>query len=286
MNKIRKLVIPVAGLGTRFLPATKSMPKEMLAIIDKPTIQYIVEEAVASGIEEVLFITSPYKKSIEDHFDKSYELEKRLEESGKKDLLKEVQNISDMIKIYYVRQGEPLGSGHAINLAKTFVGDEYFAVMFGDDLIISDKPALRQLIDVYEKTGSSVIGVQEVNEEVISRYGVIKPDKKVEGKIETIVEKPKVEEAPSNLAVFGRYVVSPKIFEALDKTKKGVGNEYQFTDGIKKLMETEDFYACKMKGRYYDIGNKIEFVKATIDLALAREDLKKEIKKHIESIIK
>ncbi|MFA5602662.1 MAG: UTP--glucose-1-phosphate uridylyltransferase GalU [Bacilli bacterium] len=283
MNKIRKLVIPVAGLGTRFLPATKSMPKEMLSIIDKPTIQYIVEEAVASGIKELLFITSPYKKAIEDHFDKSYELEKRLEKSSKKDLLKEVQNISDMIKIYYVRQGEPLGSGHAINLAKTFIGDEYFAVMFGDDLIVNDKPALKQLIDIHEKTGSSVIGVQEVSNDIISRYGVIKPFDDM--KIETIIEKPSIDEAPSNLAVFGRYVVSPKIFDELDNLNKGVGNEYQFTDGLKKLMEKESFYACKIEGKYYDIGNKSEFVKATIDLALTREDLKEEIREYIKKII-
>lgn len=272
IKKIRKCVIPVAGMGTRFLPATKAVPKELFPIIDKPTLQYIVEEAVESGIEEIFFITSSYKNAIVDHFDKSYELENRLKESGKEDKLKIVQEVPNLAKFYYIRQGEPMGSGHAINLAKSFVGDEPFAVMFGDDLMKSDVPVLKQLIDVYEQKDCNVIGVQEVDPKLVYKYGIIEYDNN-DGKIKNIVEKPSVQEAPSNHAGLGRYIVKPEIFDELDKLKKGVGNEYQFVDGMKALMQKQDFYACKFDGKYFDIGSQVGYLKANIEFAKDREDL-------------
>ena len=272
IKKIRKCVIPVAGMGTRFLPATKAVPKELFPIIDKPTLQYIVEEAVESGIEEIFFITSSYKNAIVDHFDKSYELENRLKESGKEDKLKIVQEVPNLAKFYYIRQGEPMGSGHAINLAKSFVGDEPFAVMFGDDLMKSDIPVLKQLIDIYEQKDCNVIGVQEVDPKLVYKYGIIEYDNN-DGKIKNIVEKPSVQEAPSNHAGLGRYIVKPEIFDELDKLKKGVGNEYQFVDGMKALMQKQDFYACKFDGKYFDIGSQVGYLKANIEFAKDREDL-------------
>ncbi len=272
IKKIRKCVIPVAGMGTRFLPATKAVPKELFPIIDKPTLQYIVEEAVESGIEEIFFITSSYKNAIVDHFDKSYELENRLKESGKEDKLKIVQEVPNLAKFYYIRQGEPMGSGHAINLAKSFVGDEPFAVMFGDDLMKSDVPVLKQLIDIYEQKDCNVIGVQEVDPKLVYKYGIIEYDNN-DGKIKNIVEKPSVQEAPSNHAGLGRYIVKPEIFDELDKLKKGVGNEYQFVDGMKALMQKQDFYACKFDGKYFDIGSQVGYLKANIEFAKDREDL-------------
>lgn len=283
MKKVRKCVIPVAGMGTRFLPATKSIPKELFPIIDKPTLQYIVEEAVASGIEEIFFITSSYKNAIVDHFDRSYELENRLKESGKMDKLEIVKQVSELAKITYIRQGEPNGSGHAINLARSFVGDEPFAVMFGDDLMKSDVPVLKQLIDIYEEKDCNVIGVQEVDPKLVYKYGIIEYDNN-EGKIKTIVEKPSVEEAPSNHAGLGRYIVKPKIFDELDKLKRGVGNEYQFVDGMKELMKKQDFYACKFDGKYFDIGSQIGYLKANIEFAKDREDLKDEVNSYIKSL--
>ena len=252
IKKIRKCVIPVAGMGTRFLPATKAVPKELFPIIDKPTLQYIVEEAVESGIEEIFFITSSYKNAIVDHFDKSYELENRLKESGKEDKLKIVQEVP--------------------NLAKSFVGDEPFAVMFGDDLMKSDVPVLKQLIDIYEQKDCNVIGVQEVDPKLVYKYGIIEYDNN-DGKIKNIVEKPSVQEAPSNHAGLGRYIVKPEIFDELDKLKKGVGNEYQFVDGMKALMQKQDFYACKFDGKYFDIGSQVGYLKANIEFAKDREDL-------------
>ncbi len=283
MKKIRKCVIPVAGMGTRFLPATKATPKEMLPIIDKPTLQYIVEEATQSGIEEILFITSPYKNSVLDHFDKSYELESRLKESGKLDKLETVKNISSLAKFTYIRQGEPNGSGHAINLARSFVGDEPFAVMFGDDLMKSDVPVLKQLIDVYEKYDCNVIGVQEVDPKLVYKYGIIEYENNSE-KIKNIIEKPSVEDAPSNHAGLGRYIVKPEIFDELDKLKRGIGNEYQFVDGMKALMKSQDFYACNFDGKYFDIGSQIGYLKANIEFALDREDLKKEVDAYIKTL--
>ena len=283
MKKVRKCVIPVAGMGTRFLPATKSIPKELFPIIDKPTLQYIVEEAVASGIEEIFFITSSYKNAIVDHFDRSYELENRLKESGKLDKLETIESVSKLAKFTYIRQGEPNGSGHAINLARSFVGNEPFAVMFGDDLMKSDVPVLKQLIDIYEEKNCNVIGVQEVDPNLVYKYGIIEYDNN-EGKIKTIVEKPSVQEAPSNHAGLGRYIVKPEIFDELDKLKRGVGNEYQFVDGMKELMKTQDFYACKFEGKYFDIGSQIGYLKANVEFAQDREDLKDEVNAYIKEL--
>lgn len=279
MKKIRKAVIPVAGMGTRFLPVTKSIPKEMLPIVDMPTIEYIVDEAVASGIEEILFITSPYKKALEDHFDISFELESRLEQSNKIKELEMVKAISKKCKFFYIRQGEPLGSGHAINLAKSFVGDEPFAVMYGDDIMYyKDRdPVLKQLVDVYEKYDANVIGVQEVDWELVHKYGIIKYSNEETLKIDTIIEKPKLEEAPSNSAGLGRYIVNSSIFDILTDLKAGAGNEIQFTDAMKELMTKEEFYACKFDGEYFDVGSKIGYLKANINYALDREDLKEDM---------
>lgn len=282
MKKVRKAVIPVAGMGTRFLPVTKSVPKEMLPIIDKPTLQYIVEECVASGIEEILFITSPYKRNVEDHFDQSFELETRLEKNNKLKELEIVKKISKMCKIYYTRQGEPLGSGHAIKLAKSFVGNEPFAVLYGDDLMKYKTPVLKQLIEVYEKYDCNVIGVQEVDKNLVYKYGII--DFENGDKIKSIVEKPSIEEAPSNFAGLGRYIVKPEIFDELDKLDKGKGNEYQFTDGMLNLMKKQDFYACKFEGTYYDIGNQLGYLKANIAFALDRDDLKDDLTKFLKEI--
>lgn len=283
--KVRKAVIPVAGMGTRFLPATKAVPKEMLPIVDKPTLQYIIEEAVNSGIEEILLITCPTKKCIEDHFDVSYELEARLEKSNKLKELKMVKDIANMAKMYYVRQGEPLGSGHAINLAKSFIGDdEYFAVMFGDDVMKYDnEPVLKQLININEERNCNVIGVQEVDPSLVYKYGIVSYEND-DLKIKTIVEKPKVEEAPSNHAGLGRYIVSKKVFDELAVLKKGYGGEYQFVDAMLALMSKEDFYACKFKGQYYDVGNQLGYIKANIDFALDREDLKEGLEEHIKKL--
>lgn len=279
MKKIRKAVIPVAGMGTRFLPVTKSIPKEMLPIVDIPTVEYIVDEAVASGIEEILFITSPYKKALEDHFDIFYELEKRLEESHKEKELDMVRAIPRKCRFYYLRQGEPRGSGHAVNFAKSFVNDEPFAVMYGDDIMYykNKEPVLKQLIDVHEKYNANVIGVQNVDPKDVDKYGIIKYSDKKTGKIETIIEKPKIDEAPSTSAGLGRYIVNASIFDILHDLKVGIGNEVQFTDAMKQLMETEDFYACEFEGEYFDVGSKIGYLKANINYALDRPDLKDDL---------
>lgn len=285
MKKVKKCIIPVAGMGTRFLPATKATPKEMLPIIDKPTLQYIVEEAVASGIEEILFITSPYKNSVMDHFDKNFELESRLKESGKLDKLHMIENVSSLAKFYYMRQGEPMGSGHAINLARSFVGDEPFAVMYGDDLMKSEVPVLKQLIAIYEEKDCNVIGVQEVDPSIVYKYGIIEYANE-EGKIKDIIEKPSVEEAPSNHAGLGRYIVKPEIFDELENLKRGAGNEYQFTDGMKALMKKQEFYACKFNGKYFDIGNQFGYIKANIEFALDRDDIKDDLSNYLEKKLK
>ena len=282
MKKIKKAVIPVAGMGTRFLPATKAVAKEMLPIIDKPTLQYIIEECVASGIEEILLITSPYKKNIEDHFDQSFELEKRLEKSGKLEQLEMVRNISKLCKFYYIRQGEPLGSGHAIKLAKSFIGNEPFAVLYGDDLMKYETPVLKQLIDIYEEKDCNVIGVQEVDKSLVHKYGIIEFDE--DEKIKSIIEKPSIENAPSNIAGLGRYIVKPEIFDELETLTPSKNGEYQFTDAMLNLMKKQDFYACKFKGTYFDIGNQLGYIKANIEFGLDRNDLKDNLKEYLKEL--
>ena len=276
-NKIRKAIIPAAGLGTRFLPATKAQPKEMLPIVDKPTLQYIIEECVASGIEEILIITGRNKKSIEDHFDRSVELEMELEKSGKEEMLKMVREISDMVNIHFIRQKEPRGLGHAILCAKTFVGNEPFAVLLGDDVVYNDnKPCLKQLIDCYEEYKTSVLGVQTVEPQDVNKYGIVNGihiEDRVY-KVKGLVEKPPVEEAPSNVAILGRYIITPQIFKILEETKPGKGGEIQLTDALLKLIDEEAMYAYDFEGTRYDVGDKLGFLKATVEYALRREDLR------------
>ena len=285
MKKITKAIIPVAGMGTRFLPVTKSVPKEMLPIVDKPTLSYIVKEAIESGITDILLITSPYKKVIEDYFDRHYELENRMKVRGK---LKELEILEDNLpkaNIYFIRQGEPMGSGHAIKLAKSFVGNEPFAVMYGDDIMKSDIPALKQLINIYEKYDCNVIGCLEVDRLLVSKYGIIEYEND-KGKIKTIIEKPSIEEAPSTTAGLGRYIVKPEIFSVLETLSKGACGEYQFTDAMKELMNTQDFYACKLNATYYDTGSKIGYLKANIDYALDYADLKEDLSKYLKDKLK
>ena len=274
-RKIRTAVIPAAGLGTRFLPATKAQPKEMLPIVDKPCIQYIIEEAIDSGIEDILIITGRNKRAIEDHFDRAVELELTLKAQGKYDLLGLVQELS-RVTIHYVRQKEPKGLGHAVLCAKHFVGDEPFAVLLGDDIMDAEVPVLKQLMDVYEDCEGSVLGVQEVPKDRVSSYGVVKPVAVKERlwRADDLVEKPSVEEAPSRLAVLGRYIISPEIFGILEKTEPGRGGEIQLTDALKKLSEQEPVYAYEFEGRRYDVGDKQGYLEATVDFALKRPDLR------------
>ena len=290
MRNVTKAVIPAAGLGTRFLPATKAQPKEMLPIVDKPAIQYIVEEAVASGIKDIIIISGRNKRSIEDHFDKSYELEMSLEEKGKLDLLEEIEAISSLANIHYIRQKEAKGLGDAIYCAKSFIGDEPFAVLLGDIVLQSEQPVLAQLIDVYEKQPVSVIGVQDVAREEVVNYGIIDPltiDKET-GIIEVsrFVEKPAVDDAPSTLAIMGRYILTPGIFDILEKTTPGAGGEIQLTDAIEELKKTERILACDVEGVVHDVGSKIGFVKATIDFALERPELREDVLAYIHSLAK
>ncbi|MEG1255942.1 UTP--glucose-1-phosphate uridylyltransferase GalU [Clostridium sp.] len=287
-KKIRKAIIPAAGLGTRFLPATKAQPKEMLPIVDKPTLQYIIEECVASGIEEILIITGRNKKSIEDHFDKSIELEMELEKSGKDEMLKMVRDISDMINIHFIRQKEPRGLGHAIHCAKTFVGDEPFAVLLGDDIVYNDeKPCLKQLIDCYEKYESSVLGVQTVNKSQVNKYGIVGGTNIADRvyKVHDLVEKPAVEEAPSNVAILGRYIITPRIFEILEETAPGKGGEIQLTDALLKLIEEEDMYAYDFEGKRYDAGDKLGFLQATVEYALRKPELKDGFIQYLKDLV-
>ncbi len=286
--KVKKAVIPAAGLGTRFLPATKAMPKEMLPIVDTPTIQYIIDEAVKSGIEDIIIVTGRTKRSIEDHFDKAYELETELEKSGKDEFLKIVQDISNMANIYYVRQKEAKGLGHAIHCAKTFIGNEPFAVLLGDDIVKSDKPCLAQMIEVYDKYQASVLGVQTVSPDDISKYGAVACENVGERiyKVSDLVEKPKKEEAPSNIAILGRYIISPKIFECIEKTGAGAGGEIQLTDALKLLSKMEDMYAYDFIGRRYDVGNRMGFLEATVEYALDRDDLRDEFTEYLKKIVK
>ena len=274
--QVRKAVIPAAGLGTRFLPATKAQPKEMLPIVDKPTLQFIIEEAVDSGIEEILIITGRNKTSIENHFDKSVELELELEKKGKNDLLEEVRKISDMVNIHYIRQKEPLGLGHAIYCAKSFIGDEPFAVLLGDDVVYAKKPCLKQMIEVYDEYKTTILGVQDVPKEDVDKYGIVDGEciKDRVYKVEDLIEKPALEDAPSNIAILGRYIINPTIFEILEHTEPGKGGEIQLTDALKELAKKEDIYAYNFEGRRYDVGDKQGFLEATVEYALRREDLR------------
>ncbi len=289
MKKITKAVIPVAGFGTRFLPFTKAMPKEMLPIIDKPTIQYIVEEAVKAGITDILFVTAAHsnKRSIEDHFDTNLELEMLLEKKGKEEFLKEIKELSSLANIQYIRQKEAKGLGDAILCSKTFVGSDSFAVLLGDDVVVGDVPAIGQLIKAYETKESSIMGVQEVKKEDVNKYGIVSLDN-CEGNLEKMndfVEKPNANDAPSNKAVLGRYILTPTIFEYLETQKEGAGNEIQLTDAVKRMMEKEDVYAFAFEGKRYDIGDKLGFLKATVDFALQREGLKEDFRKFLETKI-
>ncbi|MEG2380474.1 MAG: UTP--glucose-1-phosphate uridylyltransferase GalU [Oscillospiraceae bacterium] len=289
MKPVRKAVIPAAGWGTRFLPATKAMPKEMLPIVDTPTIQYIVEEAVASGIEEICIITSGTKKAIEDHFDKTYELEDILEKGGKPDLLNQVKNISNMARVVSIRQKEAKGLGHAVACAKSFVGDEPFAVLLGDDVVYNEgKPCLKQMMEIYEKYGKSVLGVQTVPHENICKYGCIDGTKVADRlyKVSDMIEKPKPENAPTDVAVLGRYIITPEIFDFLSSTKPGAGGEIQLTDALKALALTQNMYAYDFIGRRYDVGDRLGFLEATVEYALRRDDLKDEFQKYLKGIVK
>lgn len=287
MKKVRKAIIPAAGLGTRFLPATKAMPKEMLPIVDKPTIQYIVEEAVESGIEDIIIVTGKGKRAIEDHFDNAWELEQNLAEKGKFDLLDKVRYSSNLANIHYIRQKEPLGLGHAVWCARNFIGEEPFAVLLGDDIVQNDPPCLKQLIDQYEETRSSVIGVQQVPEEETHRYGVIAPASK-EGRryqVDKFVEKPKQGTAPSNLAIIGRYLLTPEIFMFLDKQEKGAGGEIQLTDAIQQLNQIQRVFAYQFEGKRYDVGEKLGFIQSQIEMALQDETISQDLLKIMKGII-
>lgn len=275
---IRKAVFPVAGLGTRFLPATKAMPKEMLTLVDKPLIQYAIEEAKESGIKEVILITGRGKRAIEDHFDISFELEHLLKEKGEDHLLQEVRQISNLVSFCYIRQKEALGLGHAVLCAREIVGEEPFAVLLGDDLIRAEVPCLRQLLEVYEQYRCSVIAVEEVDREEVFRYGVIAAESLTKNlyEVRDLVEKPSIEQAPSNLAIIGRYLLVPEIFDYLERTPPDVRGEIQLTNGLKQLLATHRILACKFEGKRFDAGNKLGFLKATVEYALERPELKEE----------
>ncbi|MDF2522927.1 MAG: gtaB [Clostridiales bacterium] len=285
--KVRKAIIPAAGLGTRFLPATKAQPKEMLPIVDKPTIQFIIEEAIDSGIEDIIIVTGRNKRAIEDHFDKSFELEEELKKKNSQDLLNLVQDISNLVNIHYIRQKEPRGLGHAIYCAKSFVGDEPFAVLLGDDVVHSEVPCLKQLIDVFNEYKTTIVGVQQVPMEEVSKYGIVS-GKQVDDrvyKVKDMVEKPEMEKAPSNVAILGRYIITPQIFKHLENATPGKGGEIQLTDALKELMSHEAMYAYDFIGKRYDVGNKQGFLEATVEYALRRDDLKGEFSDYLKKII-
>ncbi len=293
MARIKKAVIPAAGFGTRFLPATKATPKEMLPIVDKPTIQYIVEEALDSGIEEILIISGHAKRAIEDHFDSAPNLERELEEKGKNDLLAIVRETAD-INVHYIRQKKMRGLGDAILCAKSFMAGEPFAVLLGDDVVYADKakgqkPALKQLIDVYDAYGGSVLGCQQVPQEKVSSYGIVE-GKEIAGskliKVSDMIEKPDVQEAPSNIAVLGRYIISPSVFEILEHTQPGKGGEIQLTDALKQLSAIEPVWAYCFDGKRYDVGDKLGFLKATVEFALRREDLGPQFEAYLTDLMK
>lgn len=287
--KIRKAIIPAAGLGTRFLPATKAQPMEMLPIVDKPTIQYIVEEAIASGIEDIVIVTGRGKRAIEDHFDMSYELEAELKLKQKEEMLAQIEEISNLVNIHYIRQKEPLGLGHAIYCARSFTGNEPFAVLLGDDLIVSEKPGLKQLMEVYDQMGESAVAAFNVPMKLVNSYGVVDA-KKEEGmpkglyKILDIVEKPGLSDALSNMAVFGRYILLPEIFDILENTAPGKDGEIQLTDALREYLKHRDVYAQIMEGKRYDVGDKLGLLRANIEFALRREDLRGEVLEYLKAL--
>jgi len=288
--RVRKAVFPAAGLGTRFLPATKAQPKEMLPLVDKPIIQYGVEEALASGCDQIIIITGRGKQAIEDHFDVSYELERMLQDRGKTELLQIVRQISDMIHVFYVRQKEALGLGHAVLMARELVGNEPFAVLLADDVIDADPPCLKQMIDVFQETQCSVVAAQVIEGKAISAYGVLDM-KPVPGRfggrlyeVLNLVEKPRLEDAPSNLAIIGRYILTPTVFETLSEVKAGAGGELQLTDGMRMLLKKEKMYAYRYEGKRHDTGDKLGFLKATVEFALKREDLGGPMREYLKSL--
>ncbi|KAB8133083.1 UTP--glucose-1-phosphate uridylyltransferase GalU [Gracilibacillus oryzae] len=285
MRKVKKAIIPAAGLGTRFLPATKALPKEMLPIVDKPTIQYIVEEAIASGIEDIIIVTGKGKRAIEDHFDNNFELEDNLLKKGKFELLEKAKQPAS-VEIHYIRQKEPLGLGHAVWCARKFIGDEPFAVLLGDDIVQAETPCLKQLIDQYEETGGSIIGVQQVPENETHRYGIVDPNQQNDRtySVRRFVEKPEKGTAPSNLAIMGRYILSPKIFHYLDQKQLGAGGEIQLTDAIQQLNESQSVFAYDFEGKRYDVGEKLGFVRTTLEFALQNEEIGAEVEEMIEEL--
>jgi UTP--glucose-1-phosphate uridylyltransferase len=286
--KVRKAIIPAAGLGTRFLPATKAQPKEMLPIVDKPTIQYIIEEAIASGIEDILIITGRGKRAIEDHFDRSFELEEELKKKGQEELLAQVRQIANLVDIHYIRQKEPKGLGHAIHCAKSFIGHEPFAVLLGDDIVDAKTPCLKQMIDVYDEYRTSILGVQHVAWDDVSKYGIV-AGKQIDErifKVKTLVEKPEKDQAPSNVAILGRYIINPTIFDFLENAEPGKGGEIQLTDSLCDLARVEPMYAYDFEGRRYDVGNKLGFLQATVEFALKRKDLCSEFEVYLRNLLK
>lgn len=288
MQKVKKAVIPAAGFGTRFLPYTKATPKEMLNIVDKPTIQYIVEEAVESGIEDILIILSTGKSSIMDHFDRVIELEAHLEQKNMQKELEEVRHLANLANIYTIRQKEMLGLGHAISMAESFVAGEPFAILLGDDIVSNDTPCLKQLIDCYNITGSSVLGVQRVGQSQVDKYGIIDAKRSSDRtyKLNSLVEKPSVDNAPSNLAILGRYILNASIFDEIKSTEKGKGGEIQLTDAINSLLEKEDIYAYDFIGKRYDAGDKLGYLKATVEFAIENKELGKDFKEYLSQIVR
>ncbi|HHV35241.1 MAG TPA: UTP--glucose-1-phosphate uridylyltransferase GalU [Syntrophomonadaceae bacterium] len=292
-RKVKKAIIPAAGWGTRFLPATKAQPKEMLPIVDKPAIQYTVEEAVASGIEDIIIVTGKNKRAIEDHFDRAMELEMVLKEKGNEELLHLIEDITNLVDIHYVRQKEALGLGHAIYCARKFIGNEPFAVLLGDDLIDADVPCLRQLLDIYEERQAAVLAVQQVPDEDVSRYGIIKPMERDDNsnsksgcfKVEDLVEKPAAADAPSNYAVIGRYIITPEVFEILGKTDPGAGGEIQLTDALRELARVQPIYACLFSGERYDVGDKLGFLQATVMYALNNAELGPAFRQFLKDVV-
>lgn len=284
--KVRKAVIPAAGLGTRFLPATKAQPKEMLPIVDKPTIQYIIEEAAAAGVEDIIIVTGRSKRSIEDHFDRSIELEMELDKAGKADWLAMVKSIPEIANIHFIRQKQPLGLGHAVLTASHFIGDEPFAVLLGDDVVVSRKPVLQQMVEIFNEYKTSILGVQEVPAEVVHRYGIVDcrhVDDDVY-KVRDLVEKPAKENAPSNIAILGRYILTPTIFDYLENQQPGANGEIQLTDSLKRLAKDEAMYAYVFKGHRYDVGTKLGFLQANIEFALRNPEVADDLKKYLDEL--
>ena len=284
--KVRKAVIPAAGLGTRFLPATKSQPKEMLPIVDKPTIQYIIEEAAAAGVEDIIVVTGRNKRSIEDHFDRSIELEWELERKDKEELLQMVKAIPEIANIHFIRQKQPLGLGHAVLTASHFIGDEPFAVLLGDDVVVSRKPVLQQMVEVFNEYKTSILGVQEVADEVVHKYGIVACKQVEDGiyKVKDLIEKPALADAPSRIAILGRYILTPTIFSYLETQEPGAGGEIQLTDGLKRLAKNEAMYAYIFKGHRYDVGTKMGFLQANIEFALRNPEITDDLKIYLAAL--